>query len=287
MKSLVFFASLAVFNAAPGNNAPPESVGMSSERLDRVAPLIQRSIEDKYIPGAVTLVARRGSIVHLQSHGLGIAGEGAMTTDAIFLLTSMTKPIAHVAAMMLVEDGKLLLDDPLSDYIPAFKDAKVKLPSSELVPANNPIRIHHLLRHNSGVSTTEKRHDTFPTLEAHIDEVAKLPLQFHPGERYKYPESTEVLGRVIEIASKQTLRQFMMERIFKPLSMMDTDFGIPDNKLDRQAVLFYEGKTDVTRGGRYPDGARLTNYYSARGGLHATATDYWKFCQMILNQEKS
>lgn len=285
MRALIFFASLAAFNAALGETVPPESVGMSSKRLNEIGPLVERSIEAKNIAGAVTLVARRGSIVHLQAHGtFSVPGDRKMTTDAIFGLASLTKPIVHVAAMMLVEDGKLLLDDPVSRYLPDFGDAKVKLPSGELVLAKEPIRIHHLLRHTSGFPEGEKSRSEFSSIDDYKRYRAEQPLLFHPGERYHYPESTEALGWVIEEVSQESLRQFLKERIFDPLGMDDTDFGIPKEKKGREAFMMTKnGTTDSTRGGRSPDGVGISDYFDARGGLYSTAEDYWKFCQMLLN----
>jgi CubicO group peptidase (beta-lactamase class C family) len=184
--------------------------------------------------------------------------------------------------MMLVEDGKLLLEDEVSRYLPEFKDVKVKLPSGELVAPESPLQIHHLIKHTSGVSSPEGRRDAYPSLEAHILDVAKLPLQFHPGERYKYPESTEVLGRVIEVVSGQTLRQFLKDRVLDPLGMVDTDFGIAREKAPRKAISMRDGEFAFSD----PEEIHLSHYYSARGGLDGSATDYWKFCQMLLNNGK-
>ncbi len=286
MCQLVLFLLVAslCLGATP---TPPESVGMSAERLVRIGPMLQEYIDRGEIPGAVTLVARRGSVVHLEAHGAMSFDSGSpMTTDTIFGLASMTKPIVSVGAMILVEEGRLLLNDELGSYIPEFANPQVLLESGEKVAAKRPVLIRHLLTHTSGVSTTERDRYTYPTLADHIEAVVRLPLHFHPGERFRYPESAEVLGRVIEIVAGKTLKQFLHDRIFLPLSMPETHFGLPNDKKGRQAMYVRDGKEDPTYGGHYPGGVIPTKYFSGRGGLFSTAEDYWRFCQMLLDGGK-
>ena len=281
----LFLCSLSLSLGAPPK--PPASVGMSAERLAQIGPMLDEYVDCSEIAGAVTLVARRGSIVHLEAHGkTSFKSENPMATDSIFGLASMTKPIVSVGAMILAEEGRLLLNDELGMYIAEFRDAEVRLESGDKVPAKRPILIHHLLTHTSGVSTTKRVRYSYPSLADHIRDVARLPLHFHPGERRRYPESSEVLGRVIEIVSGKTLKQFLHDRIFQPLSMHDTDFSIPDAKTDRQSMYVADGKDDPTYGGRFADGVIPSNYFSGRGGLFSTAEDYWRFSQMLLNGGK-
>ena len=282
---LLFLCAVSLSLGAPP--APPASVGMSAERLARIGPMLNGYIDRSEIAGAVTLVARRGSIVHLKAHGkASFKSKRPMAPDSIFGLASMTKPIVSVGAMILVEEGLLLLNDELGIYMPEFANAQVLLESGEQVAAIRPILIHHLLTHTSGISTTKRVRYSYRSLADHIRDVARLPLRFHPGDRRKYPESSEVLGRVIEIVSGQTLKQFLYDRIFQPLSMHDTDFGISDAKTDRQAMYVADGKDDPTYGGRFAGGVIPRNYFSGRGGLFSTTEDYWRFCQMLLNGGK-
>ncbi len=269
---------------AGATTTAPEAVGMSSERLERIAPMIAEHVDRKEIAGAVTIVARRGSVVHYEAHGRrDLNSPEPMAIDSIFGLTSMTKPIASVAAMVLVEEGRMLLDSRLEEYLPEFADRKVRLTSGEEVPAKQPILVHHLLAHTSGLPTTERNRYSYPTLAEHIRDVARLPLHFHPGEQWKYPESYEVLGRLIEVISGSDLKTFLEDSIFVPLGMDDTHFGVPSDKRHRQAIPVVQGKSDPTYRGRFPRGDLPNNYFSARGGLFSTGIDYWKFCQMMLN----
>ncbi len=286
MKKYISWLAFLVSTAIAGEVVEPESAAMSSDHLKRIDPVMQEAIDQGLFTGGVTLVARRGSIIHFEAHGsLTKTGESPMTTDAIFAIASMTKPIAHVAAMVLVEEGKLLLSDPVGKYIPEFHDTRVKLSSGELVAPEQPMRIHHLFRHTSGMSEGPKREE-FDSKDDYIRARAQQPLQFHPGERYHYPESTEVLGWVIERVSQKSLRDFLKDRLFEPLSMLDTDFGIPKEKIHREAHLMMKDDSVVPTfiSGSHRDGLQRNGYHNARGGLWSTAEDYWKFSQMLLNE---
>src|SRR6266850_4132982 len=300
--------------------AKPESVGLASDRLERIATTVQRSIDDKRIAGAVTLVYRRGKIVWFKPQGM-MDREAAkpMRPDAMFRICSMTKPITSVAVMMLYEEGKFLLEDPVSKYLPEFKNPKVLVKPANgepySIPATHEITIRDLLRHTSGL-TYHWNPDLGPlyikanvahgllaydgTIEDNVKRLAAVPLLFNPGDRWEYSLGVDVLGRLVEMVSGKPLDEFFRTRIFEPLGMKDTYFYPPVNKLERLATAytFYAEKGL----NRFPD-APITEgpfVYSAdypyRGpkklfaggaGLTSTAIDYARFCQMMLDGGKA
>src|SRR6266446_2495176 len=242
--------------------AKPESLGFSSERLARIAPVIQREIEKGQYPGAVMLVARKGRIVYFESAGqLDPAGGKPMRKDAIFRLYSMTKPYTSVAIMMLMEEGKLRVTDPVSRYIPAFANLQVSVAATDPytgatkyvnVPADREINIQDLLRHTSGFVyagfTAHPKVKEMYTKEGvdwkdvtpaeQIERLAKVPLAHQPGTTFEYGLSVDVLGRIVEAISGMTLGQFLQQRIFAPLGMTDSAFIVPHDKLGRLAQPF-------------------------------------------------
>ena len=300
-------------------SAKPESVGLSSERLERIAAAVQRNVDDKRIAGAVTLVVRHGKVAWFKSQGMmDREAAKAMQPDAMFRICSMTKPITSVAAMILYEEGKFLLDDPVSKYLPEFKNAKVLVkPASGKpysIPAKKEITIRDLMRHTSGI-TYNWNEDLGPQYEAagvatgllqydgtigdSVQKLAGLPLLFNPGDRFEYSLGVDVLGRLVEVLSGKPLDEFFRTRIFEPLGMKDTYFFPPDNKLDRLATAYtyYEDKGL----NRFPDAPIrdgsfvYTADYPSRGpkklfsggaGLVSTAMDYARFCQMMLDNGK-
>lgn len=297
----------------------PEAAGMSSERLERISKAVQQSIDDKRIAGAVTLVARHGHVVWFKAQGMSDREAGKpMRPDAIFRICSMSKPITSVAVMMLYEEGKFLLEDPISKYLPEFKDPKVlvKPPTGQpyTIPATREITIRDLLRHTSGLtynwngdlgSLYEKANvaaGLLPydgTIGDSVKRLAPLPLLFNPGERFEYSLSVDVLGRLVEVVSSKPLDEFFRTRIFEPLGMKDTFFFPPENKLDQltTAYTYFDEKglnrfpdTPITEGtfsysADYPyKGAK--KLFSGGGGLTSTAADYARFCQMMLNGGK-
>jgi len=298
-------------------SAKPESVGMSSDRLERIATTVQRSIDDKRIAGAVTMVVRHGRVAWLKPQGMMDREAGkAMRPDAMFRICSMTKPITSVAVMMLYEEGKFLLDDPVSKYLPEFRNPKVlvKPASGEpyTIPAKNEITIRDLLRHTSGI-TYQWNNDLGPiyekanvasgilqydgTIGDSVKNLAALPLLFNPGERFEYSLSVDVLGRLVEVLSGQPLDEFFRTKIFEPLGMKDTYFYPPENKLDRLATAYtYYPDKGLNRFPDTPIRERSFVYsadYPSRGpkklfsggaGLVSTATDYARFCQMMLDE---
>jgi len=248
-----------IVRAAPLPVGAPEDAGISSQRLERLTQTMQRVVDSGELAGTVVMVARKGKLVYAKAFGARNKAAGVpMADDAIFRVYSMTKPVVSVAAMMLDEEGRLSLDEPIAKYIPEFKDMKVGVESFDpatgvqsftTVPAKRQITVQDLLRHTSGltygvlgqktqVKTLYNQASIFSqkwTLETFCKELAKLPLQFEPGTVWEYGHSTDVLGRVIEVASGQPLDQFLAERILKPLKMVDTGFYVPADKHPRIA----------------------------------------------------
>ena len=315
----VLLGFLVLKICAIGQDLPtgkPESVGLSSERLERIGTAVQHEIDDKRIAGAVTLVIRHGHVAWFKSQGmLDRESSKAMRTDAMFRICSMTKPITSVAVMMLYEEGRFLLDDPVSKYLPEFKNPKVLVkPASGQpypIPAAREITIRDLLRHTSGL-TYNWNSDLGPLYESagvasgllqydgtiadNVKRLAGVPLLFNPGDRFEYSLSVDVLGRLVEVTSGKPLDEFFRTRIFEPVGMKDTYFFPPDNKLDRLATAYtYYPDKGLNR---FPDTPikEGTFVYSAdypsRGpkklisggaGLVSTAMDYARFCQMMLD----
>jgi CubicO group peptidase (beta-lactamase class C family) len=310
--------------AAPANaanglpRAQPEAVGMSSERLKRIRAAVEQSVAQGRIAGAVTLVMRRGKVAHLEAVGMSDReAQRPMREDAIFRIASMTKAVTSVAAMILVEDGKLLLNDPVSKFVPEFKGAQVAVPSEDkksytLVPARSEISIRHLLTHTSGItyrfSGTEPWARVYQdagvvdglieaegTMGDNVKKLAKLPLMHQPGEKYSYGLNTDVLGYVVEVVSGMSLDEFFRARIFAPLKMADTHFTLPAEKLPRLAEVYQQqadtsikamGASRVTTGylhysATYPL-QRPRAFFSGGAGLVSTAGDYARFLQMLL-----
>jgi len=317
---LGFFILVVAAAAQDLPTAKPEAVGLSSERLERIGATVQRSIDDKRIAGAVTLVVRHGHVAWYKAQGMMDREAGkAMRPDAMFRICSMTKPITSVAVMILYEEGRFLLDDPVSKYLPEFKNPKVlvKPASGEpyTIPATKEITIRDLLRHTSGI-TYNWNEDLGPmyekagvasgllayagTIGDSVKHLAGLPLLFNPGDRFEYSLGVDVLGRLVEVVSGMPLDEFFRTRIFEPLGMKDTYFYPPENKLDRLATAYtYYPEKGLNR---FPDTPirEGTFVYSAdypsRGpkklfsggaGLVSTATDYARLCQMMLDGGKA
>lgn len=283
----------------------PEDVGMSADRLQRVSAHLQRYIDAGEISGAVSLVARRGKVVHYQAQGYAdIASEKPMEKDAIFSLASMTKPVASLAAMMLLEEGRFLLDDPIYKWLPEYEHMQVAVPNKpnerggpgyRLVPAVRPITIRHLLSHSAGLPSgtsgvtmddyrklRELRSPEKPINE-YVTALAGLPLNFQPGDAWEYGPATDVLGRLIEVISGQPLDEFFAQRIFKPLGMTDTFFYLPKDRLPRQVTAYKRGENGLEvldRPRAVPEDGKS---FSGAGGLSGTAADYLRLSQMFLN----
>ncbi len=287
--------------------AKAESVGMSTDGLTRINEVMQEHIDAGHIQGAVTIVARRGKVVHFSTHGQMDVKKGrAMEPDAIFRMASSTKPVLGVAAMMMIEEGLIKPSDPVSKYIPEFADLKVAVlaepadrdvspawvnpkgdvPEHRLVPVDTPLTIHHLLTHTSGIRSGGLGAAVDPvgkrtgddTLATYIPKLAKVPLDFRPGTRWSYSPGTglNVVARIIEIVSETPFDEFLRERIFNPLEMNNSYFNLPSDKESKRVVL--KGR-DVSEA----KGWGPTKFISASGGLSSAAEDYLHFEQMLLN----
>jgi CubicO group peptidase (beta-lactamase class C family) len=209
-----------------------------------------------------------------------------MPLDAIFDLASMTKPLTAVAALMLLEEGRYIVNDPISAYLPEFKNPKVQPARSSAAPTKRSITVHDLLTHTSGISDPRSRAETFafPTLAAYIKDVARLPLQAQPGSTWIYGDSFDVLGYLVEQVSGTPLDRFIAERILKPLGMSDTDYWPTAEKDSRRAVLVVDGKDDPDSTSRRPlAAAQAKTFIGGASGLYSTAADYWRFSQMLLD----
>lgn len=300
---LTFFVVASTLLAQDVKITRPEKVGMSSERLDRISPKMQQFIDENRISGMVTLIARKGKIVHLEANGMMDIENGIpMRTDALFRIASMSKAVTSAAAMILFEEGAFMLDDPVSQYIPEFAGQQVIAlnpdGTTRLVPVTQEITVRHLMTHTSGIpyghpllrdrySEARIYSGTGPT-EGTIGEMvrrlATQPILFNPGERWEYGLNIDVLGRLVELWSGQSLAEFMRERIFEPLGMQDTFFSVPADKLNRLANVYIRSDSGLTR---KPDDQLPptdTAYYSGGAGLVTTATDYLRFCLMVLNR---
>jgi CubicO group peptidase (beta-lactamase class C family) len=298
MKPLFLISILAAtLTAADLPTAKPEDVGMSSERMHRIHDAIQRHIDAGEISGAVTLVARRGRLVHLEAHGLmDIESKRPMEKDAIFRIASMSKPVTGVAVMMMLEEGKLHLNDPVSKYLPEFKNAKVAIArgnsgESYLVPADRDLTIRDLLTHTNGLMTGGIGSKLGPprpvegdTLATYVPRLATAPLDFQPGTQWAYSglAGPDTLSRIVELVSGQPYDEFLRTRIFQPLGMKDTFFYPPDDRRPRLTTLYSKSPNGLVKAPNQ-DGFSLKTYFSGGGGLISTAEDYLQFAQMLLN----
>jgi len=273
----------------------PENVGVSSDRLQRLNNAMQRYIDKDLLAGTITLVARKGKVVHLESQGWKNKETGeAMSDDTIFVIMSMTKPIVSAALMMLYEEGHFLLTDPITDWIPELAGKEVIMNNemgSYRAPARSPITIRHVLAHTAGVDPDREalsqdellllpREDT---LEQTILKRAPLPLNFHPGDNWQYGSSTDYVALLVERISGQPLREFLQQKIFDPLQMHDTHYNVPQDKIDRVAAVYSpSGPGNSIELFRAPE-YRETAYFGGVAGLSSTISDYWRFSQMLLN----
>jgi CubicO group peptidase (beta-lactamase class C family) len=286
--------------------AEPEDVGMSSARLRNVSRLVQGYIDDGKFPGAISLVARRGRVVHFELYGnMDDERHKPMRADAIFRIYSMTKPIASVGLMMLYEEGRFQLDDPASKFIPEFEGLKVfdggTASSPRLRAPARAMTVRDLLMHTSGLvaRTTESPvgelyrqagfagADSAFTLRDMVGKLGRLPLECDPGSRWIYGISTDVVGYLCEVLGGLPFDQYLEQRILGPLGMTDTAFSVPASKVERFAAN-YEPRPGSPRYGLVDDPAtspytRPRTYFSGAGGLVSTAADYLRFCRMLAN----
>lgn len=299
--------------AQPLPKATPESVGMSSARLAKITDVLRQEVMEKKLPGAVMLVARKGRLVYGEAiGGLNNASDAPMQLDSIFRLYSMTKPLVSTAVMMLVEDGKIQLTDPVSKYLSSFRNPMVSVAtfdpvfngvSYRMVPANREPTIQDLLRHTSGLAygeltrngpvrdaytkgkvfLPETDYDSRTPSGAEMAEVVgKAPLTQQPGTVWEYGLSVDIQGRVVEAASGKRLSDFLQERIFRPLGMMDTAFHVPPEKIARLAEPFPKDPATGSAN-RLLDVSKIPGNDSGGAGAVGTAGDYMRFCQAMLN----
>ena len=285
--ALLLPASLLIASADVPTLADPESAGMSSQRLERIDAWLDSMVKAGDAAGFVTLVARDGMIVHHGATGtLGLDNQEPMPVDALFDIASMTKPLTAVAALMLYEEGRITLGDRVARHLPEFANPRVARDNADAAPAKRPLVVRHLFTHTSGARDPRGRAETyaFPTMSAYMQEFAKLPLRAEPGTEWIYGDSLDILGYMVESVTSQGLDGFLQERVLDPLGMHDTHYWPPASKQARRALLVVEGKDDPTRISREPpEAARATTFISGASGLHTTAADYWRFCQMLLN----
>jgi CubicO group peptidase (beta-lactamase class C family) len=299
------------------NVTAPEAVGMSGTRLERIAPVMQSYVDEQVVAGISTMISRRGRIVHAEQFGFRDREAGLpMTPDTIFRIYSMTKPIVSTALMMLHEEGLFQLDHPVAQYLPAFGSTKVLSEDGMLVDQVRPMQIRDVLSHTGGLTydfmadnpvaqmyrEAKLMHDPTRSLEAVIDELASIPLAFQPGTRWHYSVGIDVAARLVEVISGRPLGAFLSDRLFGPLGMVDTGFGVADTDLDRLSAMYglpdlfgenysaiqlveaalggFNERIDVSA--TYPTN---TPDVFVRGGigLFSTTGDYMRFAQMLAN----
>lgn len=292
--------------AEPSIEVEPDEVGFDAERLGRLDAHFRRYVDDGRLPGWLMLVSRNGQVAHLATYGhRDVENDLPVETDTLFRIFSMTKPITSVAVMMLYEEGAFELNDPVHRFIPSFRNQRVYRSGSSFTPvtepASEPVRIWHLLTHTAGL--TYGFHHAHPVdtlyrnagfewgtpkgadLEAGVDLLAGMPLLFQPGAEWNYSMATDVLGRLVEVVSGQTLEAFFAERILGPLGMDETRWWVDEGDLDRLAALYTP--EPGTRRARRNDGMgraakRPPTFLSGGGGLVSTAADYHRFALMLL-----
>ncbi len=319
---LVLFAATVSAQSPSSDPVVPESVGLSSERLNRIDTVMQGYVDREEAAGAVALIARRGKVAYLKSWGHQDREAGtAMNDDTIFRIYSMSKPITSVAVMMLHEEGHFFLDDPVAKFLPEFTDMLVQTETvdsktgevnTEDNPAKRPITIRDLLRHTAGLSygifgntKVDQQYRELGVLTDDkdlselVEKLGKIPLRFQPGTRWHYSVSVDVASRLVEVVSGMPFDQFLNQRVFNPLSMHDTGFRVPSAKASRFSVLYTPKGQPTGREAFLKEGPRTklieplvsedlgdfgedTTFFSGGGGLVSTAHDYLQFCQMML-----
>ena len=294
---LICLVSFFTLSAQPIPVSAPDQAGFSADRLARIAPVMQSYIDNGKTGGMISMIYRKGKVVHLETYGMQNKEEGkAMDESTIFRIFSMTKPVASVALMMLYEEGKFQLHDNVADYIPEFKNLKV-YEDGKFKELTNKMTIEHLLTHTSGLSygwnptyvdTLYAKANIWISkdLQDFVSKIGDIPLNFQPGTKWEYGVSTDIVGYLVEVISGMPFDQFLQERLFGPLKMVDTGFDIPKEKHDRFSVVYGMDKT-----GKMAAIHNLTTdhflmpspYASGGGGLVSTVSDYLRFSKMLLN----
>jgi CubicO group peptidase (beta-lactamase class C family) len=288
----------------------PEEVGLSSEGLARIDAAMQQLVDDQRVAGVVALIARRGKIAYFETFGMRDVEAGKpMEKDTIFRIYSMTKPITSVAVMMLYEEGRFSLDDPVSKYMPELgglevgvegKDPETGQPTFTTVPSERDMTVRDLLRHTAGLtyglfaqSEVDRMYikagvlNRSNTVADMVEQLGKLPLKHQPGTVWEYSVATDVLGRFVEVISGMPFDTFLENRILKPLEMNDTAFYVPQKKKNRFAALYTQSRDKTIQPNTsraYQDFVVPPTFLSGGGGLVSTTTDYLRFCQMLLNK---
>jgi CubicO group peptidase (beta-lactamase class C family) len=307
LTAVVLAAAASAQSLRPGS---PDSVGLSAERLERLSDALQAYVDDGKVAGSVTLVARRGRIAYFEAFGNRDAEVRApMQTDAIFRIASQSKAIVSVAAMTLVEEGKLLLTEPVGKYLPEFLDTKVAVARDgggyDVVKATRPITVRDLLTHTSGFGygtgvggelwtaagqTGYYFTDKNETIRESVRRIASLPAHAHPGTQWIYGYNTDILGALVEVVAGKPLDQVLRERVLEPLGMRDTELYLSPGKANRLTAVYSQNAGKLERAptpgdavgqGHYVDGPRKN--FSGGAGLLSTATDYARFLEMMRN----
>ena len=300
----VLFAATGAFADSVVRTQPAEA-GLSPKGLARIGDYLKNEIATNKIPGAVMMIQRRGKVAYYETFGVrDPATKAPMTANTIFRIYSMSKPITTVAAMMLVEEGKLQLGDPVANYIPAFKDVKVGVEKKgddgnmtlDLVPSRRPMTVQDLMRHTSGITygffgegLVKKAYVDAKISSEDVDNagfadrIAKLPLAYQPGSTWDYSHSTDILGRVVEVVSGKSLYQFEKERILDPLGMKDTAFYVTDKAKQPLIAEPFPNDRKIGNDADMNDPRVVRKWESGGGGMMSTIGDYARFAQMIAN----
>jgi CubicO group peptidase (beta-lactamase class C family) len=311
MRKMIYLLTLLCVTAVaatPDSGLPrvaPEKVGMSSERLARIAPAMQKYIDQQLVPGTVSIVARNGKVVYFEAQGfMDAENKVPMRKDTLFRIASMTKPITSVALMMLWEEGKFQLNDPVEKFLPEFKNQKVNSNgdasnrTGQLVPPKHPATMREMLTHTAGLANSYRGNTAYfeevstvrpeDTTETWIKRIAAMPLNYHPGDAWQYSPATDVVGRLVEVISGQTLDEFFKQRILKPLQMNDTHFFLDNTQGGRLSAQYTPGTNNKIKledpgseKSRWITGNKKV--FRGAGGLVSTAHDYIRFQQMMAN----
>ncbi|MCF7969652.1 MAG: beta-lactamase family protein, partial [Methylococcaceae bacterium] len=277
----------------------PATVGVSVEQLNKIDTLVKKAVEDRVVPGTVVLIAKEGKVIYHKAFGNSNL-DTAMTTDTIFLMYSSSKIVPAIAIMQLVEQGKVKLDDPITNYLPEFKDLKIKVklpegshPEFKLVPVKNYPTIRHILAMTSGIvgywdvdylieGVDIGDGDPDFDLAENVRRLSRVPLLFEPGSDYAYTLGIDVAGRIVEIASGLSYSEYLQTNIFQPLKMQDTFFYPPVEKIARTSVI-YESDGNILTGKIKPHKYKNRKLFSAGVGIYSTTGNYFKLGQMLLN----
>ncbi|HBP15288.1 MAG TPA: hypothetical protein DD457_08790 [Gammaproteobacteria bacterium] len=299
IRSIVAACCLLVYQSVCGYElaySAPENQGLSSEGMATITEWSAKYVDEGKLAGMVTLVARRGDILHFEAVGQRGSGDPrSLTRDALFRIYSMTKPVTSVAIMMLIEDGKLRLDDPVAKYLPELASLTVLIQGQRIPPAH-PITVRHLLTHTAGFSYGWNRRDPVDVLYAKVnperatnsrdflERLSTLPLKFEPGDQWHYGVAVDVLGVLVERISGKPFDRFLSERLFEPLGMVDTFFNVPEDKLARflpNHVWDWRNRKLFMLNDSNNVEFKRVKFFSGGGGLVSTMSDYFRFTEML------